>query len=98
VSIVRRVVAAILLCVLLLLAASVPAVAQARDPFRPPAGSGATPGEVAQPPAAGDGAVAPPGSGGLPRTGQDLVLLIAMASALMAAGGALRLTGRLLAS
>lgn len=96
---VRRAVAAVLLCSLFVFAAATPALAQARDPFRPPIGGGAAPGGVTQPPATGgQGAVPPDTGGGLPRTGQDLVLLVAAALALMCAGGALRLTGRLLAT
>jgi hypothetical protein len=98
VDLVRRSVALLLLCAVLVLAAPGSAVAQARDPFRPPAGSAAGGGDVAQPPTTDGGAPAPSGPSGLPRTGQDVVLLVAAAFALLTAGGALRLTGRLLAA
>ena len=93
---VRRTVAAILLCVVILLAAAAPAVAQARDPFRAPGGTGLVPADTGQPPPAAEPALSPPGTGALPRTGQDLVVLITAALAFVAAGGALRLTGRAL--
>lgn len=92
----RRTVAVILLCSLLLLVGAAPAIAQARDPFRPPAGAGPSQGDTAGPPAVGDGDVAPPEPGRLPRTGQDLMSLVAVACAFLAAGGSLRLTGKLL--
>jgi hypothetical protein len=75
-----------------------PAWSQARDPFRPPAGAGATTSGGAAPGTGGTGqAVSPPATGGLPRTGQDLLDPLAVAAALIAMGGALLLTGRLVA-
>lgn len=91
-------IAALLLCSLVLLAAAAPAIAQARDPFRPPGGTSVVPGDTAGPPATGGDDGTPPGTGGLPRTGQDILLLIATAAAFLAAGGALRLTGRVVAT
>ena len=95
VDLVRRV-AAIFLLLLFLLLSAVPALAQGRDPFRPPAGAGSSQGGGLPAPEGGE-VVVPSDPGRLPRTGQDVVLPAAAALALIVAGGALRLTGRLLA-
>lgn len=83
-------------CCLLVALAAAPALAQGRDPFRPPAGAGPSQGDDGSPPSVDDGGRTPTDASRLPRTGQDLMLLVAIAAVFLCSGGALRLTGRLL--
>lgn len=92
---VKRAAAMLVLVFVLTLITAAPAHAQARDPFRPPAGAEPVPGGEAPAPGDDEGVVLPPTPGGLPRTGQDLVMLVAAGLVLICAGSALRLTGRL---
>jgi len=84
---------------LLLLAIAMPSRGQGKDPFQPPAGvggagaaGGSTTGRVATP----GPNLEPPAAPGLPRTGQDVEMLVLAAAVLLIAGGAMQLAGRAL--
>lgn len=89
----RRVMGVLVLAAVLGAILALPAHAQGRDPFRPPAGN--TQGTGAEPaPAVPGEELTPPASGRLPRTGLDVLAPFEISLILIAFGAALRLTGR----
>ena len=95
-SVHKRAVAILVVCLVILFLAT-PVLAQGRDPFRAPGGAGTDSGSAPSAPDDGGQVVAPPSSGGLPRTGVDLVSPVVAAVLLLVAGAAMRIAARALA-